>query len=123
MWVMIIMVASLIAGYVLNKSFDEKYGSSALQLGYLVLQTVCLCIAIFSINGPWWLIIIGFASTIFSYYCGLTACKNFAVMIEAEEGDIKKAVAAQALIPLGAALTVVLIVALFLRGGKSSSRK
>lgn len=123
MWVLIIMLGTLISGFLLNNSFEKKYGFSVLHHGYLALQTVFVCILFLFADHSWWLTIAGIIGTVFSYYQGVNICKSRAIIMEVEDADIKKIIAAQILIPIGAAITVILILGWIMGSGKKRRRR
>lgn len=107
-----------IAGYILNSSYAKKYGGPAIQWKLFVLQLICVCGALTQIPGDemsskflFWI-----AAAVLAYAAGLWKCRERAKHLGAELADVAGAMTAQALLPVGSALLVMVILGMVVFG-------
>lgn len=116
----IITIISGIIGIIFNRQFQNKYFESALDLGWCIVQSILVFCVLITMPNPditgWF--ILWCLVTVISYMIGLSSCRQRAILVDAEIRDIKKIMAAQFLLPIGAALILVIILFLFSRERK-----
>ena len=107
-----------IAGYILNSAYAKKYGEPAIQWKLFALQLICTCGALTQIPGDelsvqflFWAV-----AAVFAYTAGLWKCRGRAKRLGAEPADVAGAMAAQAVLPIGSALLVMVILGMIVFG-------
>ncbi|ADL36512.1 hypothetical protein bpr_IV148 (plasmid) [Butyrivibrio proteoclasticus B316] len=121
--ILVIMIGSSAVGYYFNRSYEDKYGEPAINWAAFVLQALFILCALFTWPNPdvsFWFIVWCLLSLI-SYVVAVIACKQHAEQQGALREDIKKAIAAQILLPVGTAIVILLAIAMVLGvlgGGK-----
>lgn len=111
--IIIVMLVSLFVGYICNNSFKSLSGEDAFQVVPGIIQAIFTVILIVNIPVPddakWFTI--GLVGTIISYIVAIFLCYKSADENGAiDVSDYIKAILSQVLLPLGAAITIVLIV-------------
>ena len=109
----ILIAAALVccaSGFVLNSMYAKKYGESAVQWKPCVLQFICIGGTLIQLPGDemslqflFWIV-----ASVFSCVAGLLLCRQHAKCQPAGPGDTVVAMAAQALLPFGAAVVILL---------------
>ena len=99
-----------VVGFFLNRTYAKKYGEAAVQWKWFVLQVIGIGGALtqlptdeISFRFLFWIIV-----TFLSYGAGLWQCRQHAKRQQAEPGDTVIAMAAQAILPVGAAVVILL---------------
>ena len=107
-----------IFGFVLNSMYVKRYGEPAIQWKPFVLQVVFLCGALSQFPGEdascWFLF--WAAGAVFSYAAGLRMCQEHARKQQAEQGDAIRAMAVQAILPIGSSLAFMMLTGMILFG-------
>ena len=105
-------------GFFLNRIYAHKYREAAIQWKPLILQLICIGGALSQLPGDevsfrflFWI-----AASVVSYAIGLWACSQHAKKQNAEPGDTVCAMAAQAVLPFGAALLVMMLMGMAVFG-------
>lgn len=116
MALIVVTILSTLIGLVLNSFYEEKYYTPAINWAGFALQCVFMFLALLTFPDPdvsgWfiaWLI-----ALIVSYVIGLLGCREQAIKAGAERGDMIKAMIAQAILPFGIAVIVIIVIALIL---------
>lgn len=111
-------VTGCVLGFLLNRAYARKYGDAAIQWKPFVLQLICICGALSQLPGDgvssrflFWI-----AASAVAYAIGLWLCRQHTKKQQAEPGDTVCAMAAQAVLPFGAALAVIMIAGMVLFG-------
>ena len=119
-----LMIICPIVGWILNNQYTEKYGNMAINWIGFAAQCVFLMLMLFTWPNPepsgWfilWLVL-----TIISYEVALVFCYKQAKAIGADNSDIKKAMVAQAITPVGVAIIILIVIAAMF-GAFSKSKK
>ena len=109
----ILIAAALVccaSGFVLNSMYAKKYGEAAVQWKLFALQVICIGGALTQFPGDklslqflFWLI-----ASVISCAAGLWMCRQYARRQQAGAGDTVVAMAAQAILPFGAAVLILL---------------
>ena len=109
----ILIVAAFLCcafGFLLNSMYAKKYGDPAIQWKPCALQFICIAGALTQFPGDemslrflFWLI-----ASVVSCAAGLWMCRQHAGRQQAGAGDTVVAMAAQAILPVGAAVLVLL---------------
>ena len=109
----ILIAAALVccvSGFVLNSMYAKKYGEAAVQWKLFALQVICIGGALTQFPGDklslqflFWLI-----ASVVSCAAGLWMCRQHAGRQQAGEGDTIVAMAAQAILPIGVAVLILL---------------
>ena len=107
-----------IAGCILNRSYAKKYGEPAVQWKLFALQLICTCGALTQIPSDELSVqfLLWTAAAVFVYTAGLWKCRGRAKHLGAEPADVASAMAAQAVLPIGSALLVMMIVGMIVFG-------
>lgn len=107
-----------IAGCILNRSYAKKYGEPAVQWKLFALQLICTCGALTQVPGDELSVKFLFwtAAAVFAYMAGLRKCRGRAKQLGAEPADAAGAMAAQAVLPVGSALLVMMILGMIVFG-------
>ena len=107
-----------IAGYILNSAYAKKYGEPSIQWKLFALQLICICGALTQIPGDelssgflFWI-----AAAVLAYAAGLWKCRERAKHLGAEPADVASAMTAQALLPVGSAFLVMVILGMIVFG-------
>ncbi len=107
-----------IFGFVLNSMYVKRYGEPAIQWKPFVLQVVFLCGALSQFPGEgvscWFLF--WAAGAVISYAAGLWMCQEHARKQQAEQGDAIRAMAVQAILPIGSSLAFMMLTGMILFG-------
>ena len=97
-------------GFLLNRMYAKKYGDPAIQWKPCALQFICIAGALTQFPGDemslrflFWII-----ASVVSCAAGLWMCRQHAGRQQAGAGDTVVAMAAQAILPVGAAVLVLL---------------
>ena len=109
--VMIVLSAiCCVVGFFLNRTYAKKYGEGAVQWKLFALQVIGIGGSLtqlpaedISFRFLFWLTV-----TLLSYGAGLWLCRQHAKRQQAEPGDTVIAMAVQALLPVGAAVVILL---------------
>lgn len=118
----LLTIISTVAGWILNKNFKEIYSIDAIHVCGFVFQTIgVFCILLTIEHISIWLIL-AVAFTTVSYIYALQACKMQAISINASDEDINKAMLAQAILPFGVAVILLLLIA-WIMGAFSGKKK
>ena len=111
-------VIGCVLGFFLNRAYVSKYGEAAVQWKPFILQFICTGGALSQLPGEevsvrflFWII-----AAVLSYAAGLWFCGRHAKKQKAESGDTVCAMAAQAVLPFGAALLVMMLVGMAVFG-------
>ena len=113
--IIIIMIVSLVTGYLCNKSFNDINGEDGFLVLPGIVQAVFLLILLLNIPNPnvttWF--IVGVIGTILSYIVAIILCyrsadENGAINVS----EYVKAIVAQVLLPLGSAILIIVIIVL-----------
>ena len=111
-------VIGCVLGFFLNRVYANKYGEAAIQWKPFILQFICTVGALsqlpdeeVSFRFLLWII-----AAVFSYAAGLWLCRQHAKKQKAEPGDTVCAIAAQAVLPFGAALAFMMVAGMVLFG-------
>lgn len=124
--ILIVMLVSLIVGYLCNKSFNEINGEDAFQVWPGIIQALFTVMLLLNIPNPdlnkWF--IVGLIGTIVSYVVAIILCykaadENGAIDIS----DYAKAIASQILLPLGTAILFIVVVLLLISRKQKTKRK
>ena len=106
------------SGLVLNRMYAKKYGEAAVQWKLFALQAICIGGALTQFPGDevsfqflFWLI-----ASVVSCAAGLWLCRQHAKRQQAGPGDTIVAMAAQAILPVGAAVVILLAVGMIAFG-------
>ncbi|MBQ3366210.1 MAG: hypothetical protein IJG43_05945 [Acidaminococcaceae bacterium] len=98
------------SGFVLNRIYAKKYGEAAVQWKLFALQAICIGGALTqlpvderSFQFLFWLI-----ASVVSCAAGLCLCRQHAKRQQAGPGDTVVAMAAQAILPVGAAVVILM---------------
>ena len=111
-------VTGCVLGFFLNRAYAEKYREAAIQWPSLILQCICVVGALSQLPGNgmslwfvfWLLAVAG------SYAGGLWLCRQHANMQQAGQGDVVRAMTAQAVLPFGLALAFLMAAGMILFG-------
>ena len=97
-------------GFLLNRMYAKKYGDPAIQWKPCALQFICIAGALTQFPGDemslrflFWII-----ASVVSCAAGLWMCRQHAGRQQAGAGDTVVAMAAQAILPVGAAVLILL---------------
>ena len=97
-------------GFLLNRMYAKKYGDPAIQWKPCVLQFICIGGALTQLPGDemslrflFWII-----ASVVSCAAGLWMCRQHAGRQQAGAGDTVVAMAAQAILPVGAAVVILM---------------
>ena len=97
-------------GFLLNRMYAKKYGDPAIQWKPCALQFICIAGALTQFPGDemslrflFWIIASGVSCA-----AGLWMCRQHAGRQQAGAGDTVVAMAAQAILPVGAAVLILL---------------
>ncbi len=111
-------VTGCVLGFFLNRAYAKKYGDAAIQWKPFVLQFICIGGALSQLPGDevsfrflFWI-----TACVAAYAIGLWLCRQHAKKQQAEPGDTVCAMTAQAVLPFGAALAVIMIAGMVLFG-------
>lgn len=111
-------VTGCVLGFFLNRAYARKYGNAAIQWKPFVLQFICIDGALSQLPGDevsfrflFWI-----TACVAAYAIGLWLCRQHAKKQQAEPGDTVCAMAAQAVLPFGAALAFIMIAGTILFG-------
>ena len=111
-------VIGCVVGFLLNRAYTKKYGEPAIQWKLFIVQVICIIGALsqlpdgeVSFRFLFWA-----AVALLSFVAGLWLCRQHAKNQQAEPGDTAAAMAAQALLPLGVALVIMMIAGVFVFG-------
>ena len=106
------------AGGILNSTYAEKYGESAIQWQLFALQLICTCGALTQIPGDELSVKFLFwtAAAVSVYAAGMWKCRERAKHLGAGPADVAGAMTAQAVLPIGSALLVMVIVGMIVFG-------
>ena len=122
--VLILSVAAFIVGLVLDAEYHKNYHATSVNEGTMVVQSIF--VALFALTFPtndvtiWFVLSIIGVTT--SYTVGLTLCWKDAKSIHADRKHMIMEMAAQALMPLGFALLIIIVLQMIL-GSKNGNRK
>ena len=107
---MVLSVICCVLGVFLNRSYAKKYGEAAVQWKLCALQFICIGGALIQLPGDemslqflFWIV-----ASVISCAAGLWLCQQHAKRQQAGPGDTVVAMAAQALLPFGAAVVILL---------------
>ena len=111
-------VIGCVVGFFLNSTYAKKYGEPAIQWKPFVLQLICTGGALSQLPGDevsfrflFWI-----TACAVAYAIGLWLCRQHAKKQQAEPGDTVCAMAAQAVLPFGAALAFMILAGMILFG-------
>ena len=125
MAIIVITIISTVAGMVLNSIYSNKYNASAIHWGGFAAQCVFVALALLTLPNPdvsgWFILWV--VCTIVAYTVALTVCRIQALNAGAGQTDLVIAMAAQAILPLGVALIVVILIAFVIMATGSNKRK
>ena len=114
----VLSVICCVVGFFLNRTYATKYGEAAVQWKLFVLQVIGIGGALtqlptdeISFRFLFWIVV-----TLLSYGAGLWLCWQHAKRQQAEPGDNVVAMAAQAILPVGAAAVILLAVGMIAFG-------
>ena len=106
----VLSVICCVVGFFLNRTYAKKYGEAAVQWKLFVLQVIGIGGALtqlptdeISFRFLFWIVV-----TLLSYGAGLWLCRQHAKRQQAGSGDTVVAMAAQAILPVGAAVVILL---------------
>ena len=106
----ILSVICCVVGFFLNRTYAKKYGEAAVQWKLFVLQVIGIGGALTQLPGNeisfrflFWITV-----TFLSYGAGLWLCRQHAKRQQAGPDDTVVAMAAQAILPVGAAVVILL---------------
>ena len=109
----ILIVAAFLCcafGFLMHSIYAKKYGDPAIQWKPCVLQFICICGALTQFPGDemslrflFWII-----ASVISCAAGLWLCRQHAKGQQAGPGDTVIAMAAQSILPFGAAVAILL---------------
>ena len=98
------------SGFVLNSMYAKKYEEAAVQWKPCALQVICIGGALIQLPGDemslqflFWIV-----ASVISCAAGIWLCRQHAKRQQAGPGDTVVAMAAQALLPFGAAVVILL---------------
>ena len=113
-----IAVSCCILGFFLNSTYAKKYGEPAIQWIPFAFQFICSGAVLSQIPGNEVSVsfIILVTSAIASYAIGLWVCRQHTKKKQTEPGDTVCAMAAQAVLPFGAALAFMIFAGMILFG-------
>ncbi len=109
--VMIVLsVICCVIGFFLNRTYATKYGEAAVQWKLFVLQVIGIGGALtqLPVNEISLCFLFWITVTLLSYGAGLLLCRQHAKRQQAGPSDTVIAMAAQALLPVGAAVVILL---------------
>ena len=107
-----------VLGFCLNRTYVKKYGEAAIQWPALILQCICVAGALSQLPGgvvSFWFVFWLLAVAV-SYAGGLWLCRQHAQMQQAGQGDVVRAMTAQAVLPFGLALAFLMAAGMILFG-------
>ena len=114
----ILSVICCVVGFFLNRTYAKKYGEAAVQWKLFVLQVIGIGGALTQLPGNeisfrflFWITV-----TLLSYGAGLWQCRQHAKRQQAGPDDTVVAMAAQAILPVGAAAVILLAVGMIAFG-------
>ena len=121
----IISIVCCIFGYYLNREYEDKYHEPAIQWGFFALQFIFVSGVLIESprNGFSGWPLFWFIGAVVTYVMGLWFCKKHAENQNAETADVMYAMLAQAILPLGSALVVLVILALVFSLGENKGNK
>ncbi len=124
--ILIIMVVALVVGYLCNNSFKKINGEDGFLILPGVIQTICLIVTFLNIPNPditgWF--IGGLVCTIISYIVAIIMCYKAADENGAfEVSEYVRAILAQILIPLSAALLIIFVLAILISRKERKKRR
>ena len=107
-----------LAGFILNSTYAKKYGKPAIQWKLFALQLICICGALTQIpdNGLSFKFLFWTAAAVSAYAAGLWKCRERANHLEAEPADVAGAMTAQAVLPIGSALLIMMLAGIIFFG-------
>lgn len=125
MAIIIITIISTVVGLVLNSIYSNKYNVSAIHWGAFAAQCVFMALALLSLPNPdisgWFILWV--VCSVIAYTIALVVCRVQAIGAGAGQTDIVIAMLAQAVLPLGVALIIVILIALVLLAMGNNKKK
>ena len=114
----VLSVICCVVGFFLNRTYAKKYGEAAVQWKLFVLQVLGIGGALTQLPADevpfrflFWIMV-----TLLSYGAGLWQCRQHAKRQQAGPDDTVVAMAAQAILPVGAAAVILLAVGMIAFG-------
>lgn len=114
--IIITSVVCFAGGYLLNRDFQEKYQESGIVWPPCIVQCICVFLVLITLPSDsdepsaWFIIFL--LCAIVSYIWGILSCRNHARGLSADDAGIVKALIAQAMLPFGIALIIMIFLAL-----------
>ena len=125
MTIIVITIVSTVAGVVLNSIYSNKYNISAVHWGGLAAQCVFMALTLLTFPNQdisgwfiFWVI-----CTIIAYLVALIGCRVQALNAGAGQTDMVIAMVAQAILPLGVALIIVILIAFVIMSMGNKKKK